>query len=82
MAQASGFWYIYSRLKEIQSFTEDALEVRSGLLNSYSFDGIVCDVSVGPDTKNIFKIQALSFSLALFLIIYSCTSKCTNQYLP
>lgn len=82
MAQASGFWYIYSRLKKIQSFTEDALEVRSGLLNSYSFDGIVYDVSVGPDTKIILKMQARSFSLGLFLIVYSCTFKCTNQYLP
>lgn len=56
MAQASGFWYIYSRLKKIQWCTEDALEIRSGLLNLYTFDGIVYDVSVGPDTKNIFKI--------------------------
>lgn len=45
MAQASDFWCIYSRLKKIQCFTEDALEVRSGLLNSCSFDGIFYDIS-------------------------------------
>lgn len=75
MAQVSRSWYIYSWLKKIQSFTENVLEVRSGLLNSYSFDGIVCDTSVGPDTKNIFKMQAQSFSLVSFLIVHSCTLK-------
>lgn len=45
--------------KTIQS--EDTLGVRSGLLNSYSFDGIVYDVSADPDTKNIFKEVCLCF---------------------
>lgn len=78
-SQFSCFCCIYSWVKTIQS--EDALGVRSGLLNSYSFDGIVCDVSAGPDTKNIFKLQGRSFSLPLFLLVYSCVLKCRNQHL-